>query len=80
MDPTDTPILEEIAARERAPLYKVGKVTGDNRFTFSEKDGRSPMDLALEDMFGSSPKTILDDTNIQRTYDPIPYYGKEFKL
>lgn len=80
MDAKDTPILEEIAARERAPLYKVGKVTGDNRFTFSEKDGRSPMDLALEDMFGSSPKTIMDDTTINRTYAPISYDGKDFKL
>ncbi|PQJ32536.1 phosphoribosylformylglycinamidine synthase [Nonlabens arenilitoris] len=80
MDTKDTPILEEIAARERAPLYKVGKVTGDNKFTFSEKDGRSPMDLALEDMFGSSPKTIMDDKTIHRTYAPVTYDGKDFNL
>ncbi len=80
MDATDTPILEEIAARERAPLYKVGKVTGDNKFIFSEKDGRSPMDLALEDMFGSSPKTIMDDKTIIRHYDGVSYDGKDFKL
>ena len=30
------------------------------RFTFESKTkGDKPMDLALEDMFGSSPKTIL---------------------
>lgn len=80
MDTKDTPVLEEIAARERAPLYKVGKVTGDNKFTFSEKDGRSPMDLALEDMFGSSPKTIMDDKTIKRTYAPVAYDGKDFNL
>ncbi|GAK76281.1 phosphoribosylformylglycinamidine synthase,synthetase subunit [Nonlabens ulvanivorans] len=80
MDTKDTPVLEEIAARERAPLYKVGKVTGDNKFTFSEKDGRSPMDLALEDMFGSSPKTIMDDKTIKRTYAPVTYDGKDFNL
>ncbi|WOI23465.1 phosphoribosylformylglycinamidine synthase [Nonlabens ulvanivorans] len=80
MDTKDTPVLEEIAARERAPLYKVGKVTGDNKFTFSEKDGRSPMDLALEDMFGSSPKTIMDDKTIKRTYAPVTYEGKDFNL
>jgi len=78
METKDTPILEEIASRERAPLYKVGKVTGDNQFTFSEKEGRSPMDLALEDMFGSSPKTIMDDKTINRTYAPISYDGKNF--
>ncbi|MDP5100801.1 MAG: phosphoribosylformylglycinamidine synthase, partial [Nonlabens sp.] len=53
---------------------------GDNKFIFSEKDGRSPMDLALEDMFGSSPKTIMDDKTITRHYDAVPYDGKDFKL
>jgi len=79
MDAKDTPILEKIAARERAPLYKVGKVTGDNKFTFSEKDGRSPMDLALEDMFGSSPKTIMDDTTIDRKYNDVSYDQNDIK-
>jgi phosphoribosylformylglycinamidine synthase len=73
MHEKDTPILERIAARERAPLYKVGKVTGDNKFIFSEKDGRNPMDLALEDMFGSSPKTIMNDTSITRNYKDVDY-------
>lgn len=73
MEEKDTPILEKIAARERAPLYKVGKVTGDNKFVFSEKDGRSPMDLALEDMFGSSPKTVMNDTSINRKYKDVSY-------
>ncbi|WP_405368226.1 phosphoribosylformylglycinamidine synthase [Nonlabens sp. Asnod2-A12] len=79
MDAKDTPILEEIAARERSPLYKVGKVTGDNKFTFSEKDGRSPMDLALEDMFGSSPKTIMDDKTIERKYAAVTYNASDIK-
>ncbi|MGB5981629.1 MAG: phosphoribosylformylglycinamidine synthase [Nonlabens sp.] len=74
----DTPILEKIAARERAPLYKVGKVTADNRFTFSEKDGRNPMDLALEDMFGSSPKTIMKDTSIKHDYADVNYQKEDF--
>jgi phosphoribosylformylglycinamidine synthase len=78
MDSKDTPILEKIAARERAPFYKVGKVTGDNKFTFSEKDGRSPMDLALEDMFGSSPKTIMDDKTIDRKYHEILYKEEHY--
>ncbi|WP_194852692.1 phosphoribosylformylglycinamidine synthase [Nonlabens antarcticus] len=78
MDAKDTPILEKIAARERAPLYKVGKVTGDNKFVFNEKDGRSPMDLALEDMFGSSPKTIMDDKTITHQYKEIVYQVEHF--
>ncbi len=79
MNEKDTPILEKIAARERAPLYKVGKVTGDNKFIFSEKDGRSPMDLALEDMFGSSPKTIMNDQTIARNYKDVEYDQKNIK-
>jgi phosphoribosylformylglycinamidine synthase len=79
MNEKDTPILERIAARERAPLYKVGKVTGDNKFIFSEKDGRSPMDLALEDMFGSSPKTIMNDRTIVRNYKDLNYDQKQIK-
>lgn len=79
MHEKDTPILERIAARERAPLYKVGKVTGDNKFIFSEKDGRSPMDLALEDMFGSSPKTIMNDHSITRDYKDLNYHQDQIK-
>ncbi len=53
--------LQKIAERERSPMYTVGEVTGDDRFTFESKiKGEKPMDLALEDMFGSSPKTIMN--------------------
>ncbi|MGB0884773.1 MAG: phosphoribosylformylglycinamidine synthase, partial [Flavobacteriales bacterium] len=41
--------------------------------------GTTPMDLALEDMFGSSPKTILKDTTIHRNYDEISYKKEDFK-
>lgn len=61
--------ISNIAARERSPLYTVGNVTDDNRFCFkSETKGNKPMDLALEDMFGSSPKTVLTDITVQRNY------------
>ena len=66
--------LERIAERERSPMYQVGDVTGDHRFTFQSKTkGDTPMDLALEDMFGSSPKTIMTDKTISRKYDNITY-------
>ncbi len=61
--------LERIAKRERSPMYEVGEVTGDDRFTFeSSSTGEKPMDFELEDMFGSSPKTIMKDVTIQRNY------------
>ncbi|WP_017257168.1 phosphoribosylformylglycinamidine synthase [Pedobacter arcticus] len=66
--------LQKIADRERSPMYTVGKVTGDHRFTFkSEKTGAKPMDLELEAMFGSSPKIVMDDKTIDYKYDSITY-------
>lgn len=74
VSPKDLEILREIAERERAPMYVVGEVTGDDRFVVeSEKTGEKPMDLALEDMFGSSPKTIMNDQTIDRRYDDVNY-------
>lgn len=71
-------LLGRIAERERSPIYEVGDVTGDDRFTFESKTtGEKPMDVHLTDIFGSSPKTILTDTSIQRTYVD-PTYSLEF--
>ena len=72
--------LQKIAERERSPMYTVGEVTGDDRFTFQSKTkGNKPMDLALEDMFGSSPKTVLVDKTINRKYEELNYSTSEFK-
>jgi len=66
--------LNKIADRERSPMYTVGDVTGNDRFTFESKTkGDKPMDLALEDMFGSSPKTIMNDVTVNRNYGGISY-------
>lgn len=66
--------LINIAERERTPLYEVGEVTQDQVFSFKSKtSGDKPMDLALSDMFGSSPKTIMTDSTIKRTYKDQPY-------
>ncbi len=73
----DIDMLQRIADRERSPMYKVGEVTGDKRFTFeSSTTGEKPMDLDLSDMFGSSPKTIMTDTTINREY-AAPSYSLE---
>lgn len=66
--------LRQIAERERAPLYVVGEVTGDGRFVFeSKKTGEKPMDMALIDMFGSSPRTVMADKHIDRRYAEVDY-------
>jgi phosphoribosylformylglycinamidine synthase len=70
----DIDLLKRIADRERSPMYEVGDVTGDDRFTFESKtNGAKPMDLALSDMFGSSPKTIMNDISVERTYKNADY-------
>lgn len=73
--------LKNIADRERSPMYTVGDVTGDNRFTFESKTkGNKPMDLAMEDMFGSSPKTVLTDKTIVRNYKDSRYKTKNLQV
>jgi phosphoribosylformylglycinamidine synthase len=70
----DIDTLQKIADRERAPMYQVGDVTGDHRFTFESKTtGAKPMDFALEDFFGSSPKVVMTDKTIDRKYTDLNY-------
>ena len=70
----DIETLRKIADRERAPMYEVGEVTDNHRFTFESKTtGNKPMDFALEDMFGSSPKVVMTDTSSQINYNEIEY-------
>lgn len=74
----DIETLKTVADRERAPMYAVGDVTGDHRFTFESKTtGEKPMDYALEDFFGSSPKTIMNDKKVNRTYADLSYTSQD---
>ena len=76
-----TETLQKIAERERSPMYTVGDVTGNDRFTFESKTtGEKPMDLALEDMFGSSPKTIMTDKTVIRKYKNPRYKTKNLEI
>ncbi len=70
----DIAALQRVAERERSPMYQVGEVTGDHIFCFeSGTTGEKPMDFNLADMFGSSPKTLMQDKKIIRKY-PNPNY------
>jgi phosphoribosylformylglycinamidine synthase len=74
----DIETLQRIADRERSPMYEVGDVTNDHRFTFESKStSLKPMDYALEDFFGSSPKTIMTDTTVDRNYSNSEYNTSE---
>ena len=61
----------KIAERERSPFYVIGEATNDMRFTFVQADGVKPIDLALADMFGHAPKTIMRDTTVEHHYAPV---------
>ncbi|MDJ1506314.1 phosphoribosylformylglycinamidine synthase [Xanthocytophaga agilis] len=75
----DIETLQKIADRERSPMYVVGNVTGDHRFTFqSETSGAKPIDLELKDMFGNSPKLVMEDRTVKKTYQPITYDQSKF--
>ncbi|NNF81518.1 MAG: phosphoribosylformylglycinamidine synthase [Flavobacteriaceae bacterium] len=72
-------LLHRIADRERSPMYTVGEVTGDKRFSFSSNSRKSkPMDLDLSDMFGSSPHTVLKDQSLDRKFKSVTYNSDFF--
>jgi phosphoribosylformylglycinamidine synthase len=74
----DVDMLKRIADRERAPIYVVGDITGDHRFTFeSARTGEKPVDLQLSDMFGSAPRTILRDTTVKQTLQELAYHQED---
>lgn len=72
-------ILKRVAERERAPMYEVGDVTGDNRFSFEDKTGKKPLDFELAALFGSSPETVMRDKKIDRNYKEVSYAKNLFE-
>lgn len=73
MDQADIDYVERIARRERAPMYVVGETTGDDRFVFRQDNGVKPIDLAMADMFGNSPKTTMTDSTVPVKYKDVDY-------
>ena len=67
-------LLKKIADRERAPIYTIGKTTGDMQFTFeNSKTGEKSIDWQLEYMFGNPPKTILTDQTEDARFAELTY-------
>ncbi|MEQ8926276.1 MAG: phosphoribosylformylglycinamidine synthase, partial [Fulvivirga sp.] len=70
----DIATLREVAERERSPMYDVGEVTGDHHFKFENKEtGKNAIDWELSHMFGSSPKTVLEDKKQKSAFSEIDY-------
>ncbi|MDP4208059.1 MAG: phosphoribosylformylglycinamidine synthase [Bacteroidota bacterium] len=76
----DIDMLKRISDRERAPMYVVGEVTGDEKFTvYDRKTETKPIDLKLEDMFGNPPKTIMRDETTETKFAELSYQKENLK-
>ena len=63
----DVPLLKRIAQRERTPMYVIGTITGDQRFTFKNAQGEKPVDVSLDLLFGKPPQTEIHATTLDHT-------------
>jgi phosphoribosylformylglycinamidine synthase len=71
---TDIGILQSIAERERAPIYIIGEVTGDQQFTLENPiTNEKPIDIALASLFGNPPKTVMNDVSEVNGYSKLEY-------
>lgn len=64
VDKDSMDLVQRVGARERAPLYVVGEVSGTKSIEFVAGDGTKPVELPLGLLFGSSPKIELSDCSI----------------
>ncbi|WP_420318666.1 phosphoribosylformylglycinamidine synthase [Ekhidna sp.] len=69
----DAAYLKRVSERERAPYYEVGEAGDDNELKFENNGEASPFDLKLHHLFGSSPKTILEDKTQRANFEEVNY-------
>lgn len=78
--PEDLSTLQRVSERERAPFYVVGEATGDHKLVFA-RAGQStkPIAFNVDHLFGSSPKTIMEDSTTVAKYAEVKYNVTEFQ-
>lgn len=70
----DAKWLKDVSDRERAPMYVVGEITGDMRFSFENPaTGEKPIDLKLEHFFGKPPRTYMRDASKKESFASVTY-------
>ena len=70
----DYDLVKKIAERERTPVYKVGKVTGDNKFkVIDRKNNSETINLDLDSLFGDAPKKVVNDITKASKFKEIEY-------
>jgi phosphoribosylformylglycinamidine synthase len=76
----DLQILQRVSERERAPYYVVGEATGDHKLQFTRQgETRQPIALEVNHLFGSSPKTVMQDKTIPSEFAPLQYDVERFQ-
>lgn len=74
INPDNAVLLQEVADRERAPIYFAGQITGDMNFTFEHPQTKEkPLDLKLEYLFGKPPRTIIRDVTKNQQFSELQY-------
>jgi phosphoribosylformylglycinamidine synthase len=71
--PGDIDLLKNIAARERAPIYVVGEISGDGKLKFLKDDSSPAVDLPYDILFGAAPKTVLTDDSLPLLSPKLEY-------
>ncbi|MGI6293552.1 MAG: phosphoribosylformylglycinamidine synthase [Bacteroidales bacterium] len=65
-------LVQRTAEREKAPMYVIGRVTGDKRLLFENQETEEiPFDLELKDLFGSLPVTVMEDVTHDPVFEPL---------
>lgn len=65
--------LKRVSERERAPYYEVGEAGADMELKFEGAEEKSPFNLKLDHLFGSSPKTILEDQTNTSSFKELTF-------
>jgi len=77
----DVETLKRVSERERAPMYVVGESTGDHQLKFTRANHSiNPVDLKMNHLFGSSPKTVLTDKSKASSFSEIKYQPSQVHL
>ena len=80
MHEADLDKLQRVSERERAPFYVVGEATGDHKLKFTrERQTQAPIAFQVDHLFGSSPKTVMQDSTQQTAYAALQYDPAKFR-
>lgn len=75
--PEDYEKIEQIALRERAPIYKVGQTDGSNRLRFARKGAPAAVDLPIADLLAKTSQTVMHDEKVELHFASPSYNAQD---